>query len=111
MTISHLLSTKFMAPRRSADHLARPQLVARLARAVEQRRFTLLSAPPGYGKTTLLVELIDGGDYPCAWLQIDAADGDPRAQLVATAEGDSCRWPHWFNTASIISFPTRVGRS
>ncbi|MBP8293857.1 MAG: hypothetical protein KAX65_13860, partial [Caldilineaceae bacterium] len=86
MTISHLLSTKFMAPRRSADHLARPQLVARLARAVGQRRLTLLSAPPGYGKTTLLVELIDGGDYPCAWLQIDAADGDPRVFLSGLVE-------------------------
>jgi len=86
MTISHLLSTKFMAPRRSPDHLARPHLVERLARAVGQRRLTLLSAPPGYGKTTLLVELIDSGDYPCAWLQLDAADGDPRVFLSGLLE-------------------------
>ena len=86
MAISHLLNTKFLAPRRRADQLARPHLVGRLANAVGRRRLTLLSAPPGYGKTTLLVELTDSGDYPCAWLQLDAADGDPRVFLSGLVE-------------------------
>ena len=74
MTLSHLLSTKFLVPRRSQDHLARPHLVKRLAQATKERRLTLLSAPPGYGKTTLLVELIDRCAMPCAWLQLDALE-------------------------------------
>lgn len=86
MTVSYLLSTKFLVPRRGQDHLARPHLVGRLAHAVAERRLTLLSAPPGYGKTTLLVELVDQGALPCAWLQLDAADGDPRVFLSSLVE-------------------------
>lgn len=86
MTLSHLLNTKFLVPRRSQDHLARPHLVERLAQAAKERRLTLLSAPPGYGKTTLLVELVDRGAMPCAWLQLDAADGDPRVFLSSLVE-------------------------
>src|SRR5690606_30876935 len=39
------------------------------------------------------------------------ADSNARAELVAPTESNSSCWSHWFNTASIICFPTLVGRS
>ena len=76
MDRSFLLQTKFLVPRYGADLISRPKLLARLQTAVN-KRLTLLSAPPGYGKTTLLVELSEQITLPYAWYQLDAADGDP----------------------------------
>jgi LuxR family maltose regulon positive regulatory protein len=63
---------------------ARPGLVSRAA-LVETlssggiRKLTLLDAPPGFGKTTLLAEWHDSNRErrPFAWLSLDAADNDP----------------------------------
>ncbi len=76
MDRSLLLQTKFLVPRQRGELLPRPHLLARLEMAVN-KRLTLVSAPPGYGKTTLLAELAAGSERPCAWYQLDAADGDP----------------------------------
>lgn len=87
MDRSFLLQTKFLVPRYGTDLIARPELLARLETAVT-RRLTLLSAPPGYGKTTLLAELTERLRLPCAWYQLDAADGDPTiflSYLIACA--------------------------
>jgi LuxR family maltose regulon positive regulatory protein len=43
---------------------------------------TLLSAPAGFGKTTLVSEWAAASDLPIAWLSLDDADGDPRRFLV-----------------------------
>ena len=37
----------------------------------------LLTAPAGYGKTTLLGQWASESDRPCAWVTLDPADGDP----------------------------------
>lgn len=73
---------------------------ARLAERLDPepgRRLTLISAPAGFGKSTLLggwaKDRMDGG-HPVAWLSLDAADNDPvrfLAYLVAatrTGTGD-----------------------
>jgi LuxR family maltose regulon positive regulatory protein len=76
MDRSFLLQTKFLIPQISSDLLPRPHLVERLERAIS-KRLTLISAPPGYGKTTLLAELATHTSHPSAWYQLDTADGDP----------------------------------
>jgi LuxR family maltose regulon positive regulatory protein len=52
----------------------------RLATALDQgrgRSLTLVSAPPGYGKTTALRAWCDARATPVAWVTLDAADNDP----------------------------------
>ena len=72
-----VLATKLHRPRPRADLAARPRLVARLDTALAAGcRLILLSAPAGYGKTTLLVEWL-AGQPAVAWVSLDAADNDP----------------------------------
>jgi LuxR family maltose regulon positive regulatory protein len=46
------------------------------------RKLTLLSAPTGFGKTTLLSALVLGCDRRVAWLSLDAGDSDPTRFLT-----------------------------
>jgi LuxR family maltose regulon positive regulatory protein len=58
--------------------IPRQPLIRRLGEAVRSHRLTLLSAPPGYGKTTLLAHLPHAlPDTRCAWLTLDEEDNDP----------------------------------
>ncbi len=77
MASSSLLSTKFFVPPVRATLTARPRLLARLAHGLDGP-LTLLSAPAGYGKTTLFSEWRagPGAAVPLAWLSLDAEDND-----------------------------------
>ncbi|MGW8225791.1 MAG: hypothetical protein ACWGOY_08655, partial [Anaerolineales bacterium] len=69
-----LTQTKFVPPRLQDDVILRSRLVDTLRAAVKTHPLTLLSAPAGYGKTTLLTSLTD---IPLAWVSIDEEDNDP----------------------------------
>ncbi len=84
-----LLATKFYVPRPRRNVVARPRLLDRLDQ-VRQGALMLVSAPAGFGKTTLLSEWLVardrqmvGGDgpLPAAWLSLDAEDNDLRRFL------------------------------
>src|SRR5688572_20882180 len=71
-----LLATKLFAPRWRPGLVSRPHLIARLDQGAE-RTLTLVAAPAGFGKTTLLAEWLaarPAGDRPAAWVSLDAAD-------------------------------------
>jgi LuxR family maltose regulon positive regulatory protein len=77
MTVDALLSTKLLLPASRPDLVARPRLVVRLADGLRLgRRLTLVSAPPGFGKTTLIREWIGAAERPVAWLTLDEGDND-----------------------------------
>ncbi len=81
---SPILSTKLYAPPARARRVARPQLVRRLAEGLT-RKLTLISAPAGFGKTTLLAECIaelTGPQLRFAWLSLDEGDDDARRFLT-----------------------------
>ena len=72
-----LLRTKLHAPSRRRGAVDRPRLAVR-APTGERRRLTLVSAPAGFGKTTLLSEWYAGGaGSGTAWLSLDGRDNDP----------------------------------
>ena len=71
-----LLRTKLYLPSGRPHLVARPRLVARLNEGLT-RPLTLLSAPAGFGKTTLLSEWVAQDQLPVAWLVLDADDNDP----------------------------------
>jgi LuxR family maltose regulon positive regulatory protein len=82
-----LLTVKFRIPQLRSELLPREELVRRFRGAV-QRPITLVSAPAGFGKSTLLslwIESLRAGTAPSpnapldtvAWLSLDAADNDP----------------------------------
>jgi LuxR family transcriptional regulator, maltose regulon positive regulatory protein len=75
---SPLLTTKLRQPRARGNLVARPRLTERL-RAGLSRALILISAPAGFGKTTLLDEWLAGEaqGIPTAWLSLDEDDNDP----------------------------------
>jgi LuxR family maltose regulon positive regulatory protein len=84
-----LIATKLYVPKLRRGLVARPRLSERLRRGAESR-LTLVSAPAGFGKTTLLAEWlgeIPGQDRAVAWLSLDASDSEPESfwMYVVTA--------------------------
>jgi LuxR family maltose regulon positive regulatory protein len=79
-----LVTTKVRAPRTRPNLVTRPRLREAIARN-EVCPLTLLSAPAGFGKTTLLAEWSedrsDGGG-PVAWLSLEESDSDPARFLA-----------------------------
>jgi LuxR family maltose regulon positive regulatory protein len=68
-----LLETKLQVPRRRRDLVARPRLSERLSRGAESE-LMLVSAPAGFGKTTLLADWLAGpvsSGRAAAWLSLD----------------------------------------
>ena len=74
-----LVATKLHVPARRPNLVARPRLTDRLKRG-RQATLTLISAPAGFGKTTLLSDWLaepSADERPVAWLSLDQRDNDP----------------------------------
>jgi len=71
-----LLSTKLYIPPSRETLVARSRLTAILSNALAQG-FTLVSAPAGYGKTTLVSSWLRESGVPSAWLSLEESDNDP----------------------------------
>src|SRR4051812_45768629 len=65
--------TRLHRPRPPADLIDRPHLLARLDRSVDVK-MTLVWAPAGYGKSTLLGSWLTASRLPTAWLSLDVHD-------------------------------------
>jgi ATP/maltotriose-dependent transcriptional regulator MalT len=79
LTSDSLVSTKLRPSQGRPKLVARPRLTERLERDTN-RKLTLISAPAGFGKTTLLFEWLrerPGGEGSVAWLSLDEGDNDP----------------------------------
>jgi LuxR family transcriptional regulator, maltose regulon positive regulatory protein len=75
---SPLVETKLYPPKLRRSLVARPRLSGRLSRGAESR-LTLISAPAGFGKTTLLAEWLAATrtERSVAWLSLEESDSQP----------------------------------
>src|SRR5687767_6307732 len=83
-----ILATKLYVPPPGVKTVLRARLIERLNAGLH-RRLTLISAPAGSGKTTLVSEWIADCERPTAWLSLDEGDKDPArflAYLVAALQ-------------------------
>ncbi len=76
-----LLGTKFYIPPNRPELISRPRLIERLNTGLH-RKLTLLSAPAGFGKTSLLSECVTLCKQPVAWVSLDEGDDDLNRFLV-----------------------------
>jgi LuxR family maltose regulon positive regulatory protein len=74
--IAPLLQTKLYIPPLRPEMVSRPRLTERLNAGLH-RKLTLVSAPAGFGKTTLLSEWAASCGRPVVWLSLDKGDNDP----------------------------------
>ena len=73
-------ATKLLVPRRRDDVICRQRLIDLLHNHIHLR-VQVVSAPAGYGKTTLLVDFANDLDIPLCWYSLDMSDQDPRLLL------------------------------
>jgi LuxR family maltose regulon positive regulatory protein len=67
-----ILATKLYIPPPRLDLVPRPRLLEQLNDGPRSgRELTLISAPAGFGKTTLVSEWVAGFERPAAWLSLD----------------------------------------
>src|SRR5574341_1840802 len=85
-----ILATNLYLPPTRPQLVPRPRLIERLSEGLRRTPgVTLISAPAGCGKTTLVSEWVASGERMVAWLSLDEGDNDPArflAYLVAALQ-------------------------
>lgn len=76
MVTTQILTTKLFAPFPRPNMVSRPRLLNALQLGSDSK-LTLISAPAGYGKSTLLSEWVHQNEIPVGWLSLDSGDNDP----------------------------------
>src|SRR5438105_13446187 len=71
-----ILATKLYLPRLRPNVVSRPRLIERLNEGLHGK-LSLIAAPAGFGKTTLVSAWVAGCDRQVAWLSLDKGDSDP----------------------------------
>ncbi|MCA9956484.1 MAG: AAA family ATPase, partial [Anaerolineales bacterium] len=76
-----ILATKLFVPSSRPDAVSRPRLAQQLNNCLGpdvafRRKLTLVSAPAGFGKTTLIGNWLAAAELATAWLSLDARDAD-----------------------------------
>jgi LuxR family maltose regulon positive regulatory protein len=104
----HILTTKIQIPPLPPQTVHRTRLLEELDRGLLPNiRVTLLSAPAGYGKTTLLSDWLQRRDLAAAWLSISEGDNDAArfmSYLIAAAGMADDNSPH----APDLDIPTTL---
>jgi LuxR family maltose regulon positive regulatory protein len=76
-----LMATKLHVPPMRPESVSRPRLIERLDAGLGGK-LTLVSAPAGFGKTTLVTEWLNSAERSVAWVSLDENDNDPTRFLT-----------------------------
>lgn len=87
------LPHKICVPTQSEKCVARPRL-ASILHAATQHKLVAISAPPGYGKTSFLIDLAHASALPVCWYTLDTYDRDPWEFLSYLAAAVHKHLPH-----------------
>ncbi|MDX9850716.1 MAG: tetratricopeptide repeat protein [Anaerolineaceae bacterium] len=87
-----IIRTRITPPRRRKDLVNRTRLNQLLTEMIE-KRLVLVSAPAGYGKTSLLIDFIGQTTLPVCWYSIDRLDIDPWRFIAYFAASIQNRFP------------------
>ncbi len=79
--VTSILATKLYIPPPRPKVVLRHRLIERLNEGLHHK-LTLISAPAGFGKTTLISEWLAGDERAIAWLSLEAGDNDPTRFLT-----------------------------
>ena len=101
------LTTKLHAPRLRSHLVTRAHLVRRLQQA-SASALTIISAPAGFGKTTLLVQWLTENGMPVAWLSLDQQDDEPVRFLSYLIAALQTLDPQLGISARSLLFPPRL---
>ena len=73
-----LINTKLNIPKLRSGIVSRSNLLSRLSQGISNK-LTLISAPTGYGKTTLMLDWLANSEceYPVAWVALEESENDP----------------------------------
>ena len=94
--------TRIILPRRRPDLVSRERLLEMLDDLLEYK-LILVSAPAGYGKTSLLVDLAHQVEYPVCWYSLDSLDQDFQRFLAHFISAIQHRFPDFgHNSLSVL---------
>lgn len=93
--------TGFHAPHLRPALVRRPRLIERLQQGM-QARLILVSAPAGFGKTTLLAQWLAHSQRPSAWISLEPADNDAM-RFLSTLIGALQQFDHELGTHALAS--------
>ena len=82
--------TRITIPRRRNDLVARPRLLE-LIHELSEHKLILVTAPAGYGKTSLLVDFSAQTQLPVCWYSINSLDLEPQRFIYTLASALSLR--------------------
>src|SRR5438034_1006931 len=106
-SLSSLIRTKLYRPRSGSDVIPRTRLIERLNAALGDE-ITLVCAPAGFGKSTLLAQWVQTIDRPNAWLSLDEHDNELPVFVQSLAAALQTAFPDAFEATTALLKAPRI---